>query len=65
MQARTEPDSTKRMALYQQAEQIILGDMPWVPLYYARDNVVVKPYVKNFLLPPIVMPYLRYVTIEQ
>ncbi|MGA2285450.1 MAG: peptide ABC transporter substrate-binding protein [Dehalococcoidia bacterium] len=64
LQARTEPDTTKRMALYQQAEQIIVGDMPWIPLYNPQDNVVVKPYVKNFSLPPIVMPYLRYVTIE-
>jgi len=52
------------MALYQQAEQIIVGDMPWIPLYNPQDNVVVKPYVKNFSLPPIVMPYLRYVIIE-
>ena len=65
VQARTEQDSTKRMALYQQVEQQLLTDMPWVPLYYGRDHVVVKPYVKNFMLPPIVMPYLRYVTIQQ
>ena len=65
VQARTEQDSTKRMAIYQQAEQLILADMPWVPLYYGRDHVVVKPYVKNFILPPMVMPYLRYVTIDQ
>ena len=65
VQARTEQDATKRMALYQQVEQKILADMPWVPLYYGRDHVVVKPYVKNYMLPSIVMPYLRYVTIEQ
>jgi oligopeptide transport system substrate-binding protein len=65
VQARTEQDSAKRMALYQQVEQQLLTDMPWVPLYYGRDHVVVKPYVKNFMLPPIVMPYLRYVTIQQ
>ena len=65
VQARTEQDSAKRMTLYQQVEQLILADVPWVPLYYGRDHVVVKPYVKNFMLPPVVMPYLRYVTIEQ
>jgi oligopeptide transport system substrate-binding protein len=65
VQARTEQDAAKRMALYQQTEQLILADVPWVPLYYGRDHVVVKPYVKNFMLPPVVMPYLRYVTIEQ
>jgi oligopeptide transport system substrate-binding protein len=65
VQARTEQDAAKRMALYQQTEQLILADVPWVPLYYGRDHVVVKPYVKNFMLPPVVMPYLRYVTIDQ
>ena len=65
VQARTEQDSAKRMTLYQQVEQLILADVPWVPLYYGRDHVVVKPYVKNFMLPPVVMPYLRYVTIDQ
>ena len=65
VQARTEQDSAKRMTIYQQAEQLVLADVPWVPLYYGRDHVVVKPYVKNFMLPPVVMPYLRYVTIDQ
>jgi len=65
VQARTEQDSAKRMTLYQQVEQLILADVPWVPLYYGRDHVVVKPYVKDFMLPPVVMPYLRYVTIDQ
>jgi len=65
IQARTEQDSSKRMALYQQAEELILADAPWIPLYYGRDHVVVKPYVKDFMLPPVVMPYLKYVTIDE
>ncbi|MDI6857622.1 MAG: peptide ABC transporter substrate-binding protein [Dehalococcoidia bacterium] len=65
LQARTEQDVAARMALYQQAEQIILDEAPWIPLYYGRDHVVVKPYVKNYLLPPMVIPKLRYVTLEQ
>jgi oligopeptide transport system substrate-binding protein len=65
LQARTEQVSATRMGIYQQTEQLILADMPWIPLYYDRDHVVVKPYVKNFMLPPVVMPYLRYVTIAE
>jgi oligopeptide transport system substrate-binding protein len=65
LQARTEQDVAARMALYQQAEQIILDDAAWIPLYYGRDHVVVKPYVKGYLLPPMVIPKLRYVTLEQ
>ena len=32
-QARTELGPTKRLQLYQQAEQIIIQDAPWIPLY--------------------------------
>ena len=64
-QARVEQDATRRMALYQQAEQLILNDAPWIPLYNGRDHVLVKPYVKGYLLPPLVMPSLRYVSILQ
>ena len=35
-QARTEPDTTKRMQLYQQAENMLMQDMPWVPLYFGQ-----------------------------
>jgi oligopeptide transport system substrate-binding protein len=64
-QARTEQDVNRRLQLYQQAEQIILDDSPWIPLYFGRDHYVVKPYVKNFEPLPITIPRLRYVTIER
>jgi oligopeptide transport system substrate-binding protein len=63
LQARTEQDVNTRLALYQQAEQIILDDAPWIPLYYGREHWVVKPYVKDFIFPPIVIPKLRYASI--
>ena len=63
--ARTEADVTKRLLLYQEAEQIILDEAPWVPLYFSRDHFVVKPYVKGFDATPMVIPRLRYVTIER
>lgn len=65
LQARTEQDVAARMALYQQAEQMILDDAAWIPLYYGRDHVLVKPYVKGYLLSPMVIPKLRYVTLEK
>ncbi len=64
-QARTEQDVNRRMSLYQQAEQIVIEDAVWVPLYNGRDHALVKPYVKGFEFPPMVIPHLRYVTIEQ
>jgi oligopeptide transport system substrate-binding protein len=64
-QARTEQDVNRRLSLYQQAEQIVIEDAVWVPLYNGRDHALVKPYVKGFDFPPMVIPHLRYVTIEQ
>jgi ABC-type transport system substrate-binding protein len=64
-QARTEQDVNRRLSLYQQAEQIVIEDAVWVPLYNGRDHSLVKPYVKGFEFPPMVIPHLRYVTIEQ
>jgi oligopeptide transport system substrate-binding protein len=64
-QARTEQDVNRRLSLYQQAEQIVIQDAAWVPLYNGRDHVLMKPYVKGYEIPPMVIPHLRYVTIEQ
>jgi oligopeptide transport system substrate-binding protein len=65
VQARTELDSTKRIQLYQQAEQILIQDMPWIPLTYGMDHYVVKPYVKGFDPVPALISQLRYVSIEK
>lgn len=65
LQARTEQNVTTRLQLYQQAEEIILNEAPWIPLYFGRDNIVVKPYVKNYKAAAMVIPTLRYVTIDK
>jgi oligopeptide transport system substrate-binding protein len=64
-EARTEQDVTKRLQLYQDAEQILIQDMPWIPLWFGRDHFVVKPYVHGFEPLPIVIPMLRYITIDK
>ena len=63
-QARTEQDSTKRLQLYQQAEQLIIQDAPWIPLFFGRDHYVVKPNVKGYEPLPIVIPRLRYISVD-
>ena len=63
--ARTEGDQAKRISDYQEAEKLIVDDAPWVPLFYGQDSVLVKPYVKNFVNAPFVIPRMRYVTIER
>lgn len=64
-QARTERDSERRISLYRQAEQIAVTDAAWIPLYHSVDNVLIKPYVKDYKVTPLVIPNLRYVHLEQ
>ncbi|OGO52325.1 MAG: hypothetical protein A2148_01515 [Chloroflexi bacterium RBG_16_68_14] len=59
-----EPDQQQRIQLYQQAEQIILDEVPWFPLFFGQYHALVKPYVKDYLIPPAIVPRLRFVTLE-
>ena len=63
--ARDESDFARRAELYQEAERIILREAPWVPLFYGRDHLVVKPSIQGFDPQAIVIPRLRYVTITE
>lgn len=64
-QARTESDENERIRLYQQAEEIIVQDSPWIPLYHGKRSALIKPYVDGFQLEPMVLPNLRYVTVDR
>jgi len=61
-QARVEQDQKVRYGLYHRAEEIILEDASWIPLWYGISRyVLVKSYVKDYFLVPLVVPILRYV----
>ena len=61
-QARTELDQEKRFNLYHRAEEIIVRDAPWIPLWHGdEDYVLVKPNVHDYYLLPLVVPKLRFV----
>ena len=45
--ADVELDHDKRMALYAQAEDIVLADIAWVPLFYQRDAELVNPRIQG------------------
>jgi oligopeptide transport system substrate-binding protein len=49
-QARVEQDTDRRMALYQQAEQILVEDAPWIPLYHSGGYYLVRPYVQGLVI---------------
>ncbi len=46
--AQREPDSKKRIDLYQEAEQLVVRDAPWVFLWHRTDFFLTQPWVSNF-----------------
>ena len=46
-QADVEPNHDKRMDLYHQAEDIVLADTVWVPIFYQRDAELVSPRIQG------------------
>ncbi len=65
-QARTEQDIQKRIELYHQAEQLIINDAAWVPLWFVGEShVLIKPYIKGYKLTPMIVPKLRQIWIER
>ncbi|MBE3038151.1 MAG: peptide ABC transporter substrate-binding protein [Chloroflexi bacterium] len=63
-QARLEQDVTKRIQLYQQAEQIIVQDAPALFIMHGVSYELVRPNVKGFVLTPINIPLERYLWLQ-
>ncbi|MBI4219149.1 MAG: peptide ABC transporter substrate-binding protein [Chloroflexi bacterium] len=65
-QARTESDSQKRTELYHKAEQLIVEDAAWVPMWFDREGfALVKPWIKGFKFTPLIVPKLKDVWIDK
>ena len=62
--ARTEQGPEERLQLYQETEQMLINDAPWVPLFYEVEYWLTKPYVKGMIYPPMIIAKLQYVSIE-
>ena len=63
--ARTELDPDARLALYAQAEELIIKDAAWLPLYFSQSHVVVNEAVQGWFEPPMVIPRLRFITVDR
>ena len=62
VEARTEPDVVKRVKLYQEAEELIIKDAAWVPLWFTGEQyVLIKPHVQDYRVTPMIIPKLRQV----
>ena len=61
-EARTEPDVNRRIELYHIAENLIVQDAPWLPLWYTGERyVLIKDYVEDYRVTPMIVPKLKQI----
>lgn len=64
-EARYSLDFELRTSIYREVDRMLVEDAIWVPLYYSVAHEVVKPYVKDYEPTRMVIPHLRFVSIEE
>jgi oligopeptide transport system substrate-binding protein len=64
-QARVETDTEKRLGLYQDVEKTLVQQAVWMPMFFDKTHALVKPYVKNFTFPPMVIERYRDVEVDR
>ena len=47
-----------RLALYREAEQLLMDDAGIIPLFHVQDFVLVRPHVTGFRMLPVGQPDL-------
>ncbi|MGB7874416.1 MAG: peptide ABC transporter substrate-binding protein [Anaerolineales bacterium] len=62
--SRVEQEVSRRIEMYQQAEQIIVEDAPVLFTIHSLSYRLVKPYVKGYVFAPIAVPIERYMWLE-
>ena len=66
VQAQTEQDSVKRAAFYNDAEQLIVSDAAWLPLWWGVDSkALIKPWVKGYHFSSLTIPKFKDVWIDK
>lgn len=64
--ARVETDEMLRFSIYNEVEQTILDDAPWIPLWYSGERyLLVKPNVHDYLQTPLIIPKLKHVYLTE
>jgi oligopeptide transport system substrate-binding protein len=58
--ARGEPDRSKRVALLQGAEEVLLNDYPIIPVYFYVAKRLVKPYLGGAEITPLNRTYSKH-----
>ncbi len=62
--AGVELDNDLSLALYQQAEQLLVDDAACLPLWFGQNYILIKPYIKGYNLNPLGFPMLNKVSVE-
>ncbi len=62
--ANVELDYDLSLALYQQAEQVLVDDAASIPLWFGRNYILVKPYVSGYTLNPMGFALLNKVSVD-
>ena len=63
--ARVEKDVARRLAMYQEAERMIVREAPAVFVSHGITAVLVKPYLEGYVLTPIGIPQWHRVRINR
>jgi ABC-type oligopeptide transport system substrate-binding subunit len=62
--ARIERDVIKRIAMYHEAEQMLVDDAAALFTIHDLSYELVKPYLKGYMLTPIDIPIERYMWLD-
>lgn len=64
-QANAEPDTAKAVSTFQQAEKLLVTDMPVIPLWYQNGTVGWSSKVSNVALNPFSVPVYTDITVNK
>jgi oligopeptide transport system substrate-binding protein len=63
-QAEIEPDYERSLAMYQEAEQMLVDDAACLPLWFGQNYILVKPHVDGYHLNPMGFAMLNRVSVS-
>ena len=64
--AQTEQDATKRVELYNDAEQLVVSEAAWLPLWWGVDSkALVKPWVQDYQFSSLTIAKFKDVWLDK
>ena len=64
--AQTEQDATRRVGYYNDAEQIVVSEAAWLPLWWGVDSkALIKPWVKDYAFSSLTIAKFKDVWIDK